>query len=82
MEKNNKFAVASLVLGLVSIITWLIPLVGFPTTIIAIVLGGKAMRSDRKAMAIVGFVLGIIFLVVTCINSALGAYLGATGQLF
>lgn len=81
MEKNNKFAVASLVLGLVSIVTWLLPIAGFPTTIIAIVLGGKAIKSDKKVLAIIGFVLGIIFLVVTCINSALGAYMGATGQL-
>ncbi len=73
-------AVASLVLGLVSIITWLIPIIGLPTTITGLVLGMKGMKSDRKGIAIAGVVLSSIFLVMAGLNMALGAYLGATGQ--
>ena len=73
-------AVASLILGLVSIITWLIPIVGLPTTIAGVVLGMKGMQSDRKGIAIAGVVLSGIFLVLAALNMALGAYLGATGQ--
>ena len=38
-NNNNNRAVASLVLGLVSIVTWLFPIAGYITTILAIVFG-------------------------------------------
>ena len=75
MEKNNSFAVAALVLGIVSIITWLLPVAGYITTIIAIVLGVKGRKSEKHGMATAGMVLGIIFLAITFINSVLGVIL-------
>lgn len=75
MENNNKFAVAALVLGIVSILTWLFPIAGYITTIIAIVLGVKGRKSEKHGMATAGMVLGIIFLVITFINSILGVLL-------
>ena len=79
--QNEGKAVASLVLGVVGLFAWIIPLFGFPVTIVGLVLGIKGMKSSSRQMAIAGVVLNIIFLVVTVCNSAIGAYKGATGQL-
>ena len=66
-------AVAGLVLGLVSIIAWLLPLIGYPVTICGIVFGAKGLKSTtKKGMATAGLVLSIIFLILTVINSVLG----------
>lgn len=75
-NNNNNRAVASLVLGLVSIVTWLFPIAGYITTILAIVFATKGRHSEKKGMATAGLVLGIIFLVVTLLNSIFGASLG------
>ncbi len=63
------------VLGCIGLVAWLIPLFGFPITIIGLVLGIR-----RKSTA--GIILCIIGLVLTIINSAIGAYKGAQGTLF
>lgn len=79
--ENNKRAVAALVLGLVSIVTWLFPIAGYITTILAIVFATKGHHSEKKGMATAGLVLGIIFLIVTLLNSILGAILGVLSNL-
>ena len=53
-------AIASLVLGIVSLIAWLLPIVGLPVSIVGLVLGCKTVKSDKKVMAIVGIVLSSI----------------------
>ena len=80
MENSNR-AVASLILGLVSIVTWLFPIAGYISTILAIVFATKGRHSEKKGMATAGLVLGIIFLVVTLLNSILGAVLGVLANL-
>ena len=80
-NNNNNRAVASLVLGLVSIVTWLFPIAGYFTTILAIVFATKGRHSEKKGMATAGLVLGIIFLVVTLLNSIFGAILGVLANL-
>lgn len=80
-NNNNNRAVASLVLGLVSIVTWLFPIAGYITTILAIVFATKGRHSEKKGMATAGLVLGIIFLVVTLLNSIFGAILGVLAKL-
>ena len=74
-------AIVSLVLGILSLICWIFPLLGFPVSIIGIVNGNAAKKgSEAKGMAKAGMI-SIIGLVLTSINSALGAYMGATGQM-
>jgi len=73
-------AIASLVLGIISMITWLIPLFGFPTAVAGLILGIGGLKSSHKAMAIIGIVLSSLALLATLINAAIGAYQGATGQ--
>lgn len=80
-NNNNNRAVASLVLGLVSIVTWLFPIAGYITTILAIVFATKGRHSEKKGMATAGLVLGIIFLVVTLLNSIFGAIIGVLANL-
>lgn len=75
-EQGRGMAVAGLVLGIISMIAWLIPLFGLPISIVGIVLAALGRRSvSRRTMATVGLVLAIIALVLTLINAVLGAYL-------
>ncbi|MDR0746842.1 MAG: hypothetical protein LBE89_02995 [Helicobacteraceae bacterium] len=75
-------SVASLVLGIVGLLAWFIPLFGFPITITGLVLGVKGRKvQEERSLATAGFVLSIIGLTLTVINSAIGAYLAATGQI-
>lgn len=76
MESKNGLATAALVLGIVSIIAWLIPIAGYPVTILAIVFGVKGRISAKRGMATAGMILGIIFLILTVINSVAGAIMG------
>ena len=74
-------AIASLCLGLFGLLAWLLPIIGLPTTITGLVLGIKSVTGPRKGVATAGIVLCIIGLVLSIGNAAIGAYLGATGQL-
>jgi hypothetical protein len=74
-------AIWSLCLGLFGLLAWLLPIIGLPVTITGLVLGIKSVNGPRKGMATAGIVLCIIGLVLSTGNAALGAYLGATGQL-
>lgn len=73
-------AVASLVLGIVGMLFWLLPILGLPVTVVGVAMGVKGREGSRRGMATAGLVLSIIGLVLTVINAAIGAYLGATGQ--
>ena len=74
-SKSSGKHTASLVLGIIGVVAWLIPIFGFPTTITGLVFGVKTENTS-------GIVLNIIGLVLTIINASIGAYMGATGQLF
>ncbi|MDD5900068.1 MAG: zinc-ribbon domain-containing protein [Lachnospiraceae bacterium] len=79
---QNGIAVASLVLGCVGILAWLIPLFGFPITILGLVFGIIGVKKGGKGIAITGIVLSTITLLFTTVNSAIGFYMGYTGQLW
>lgn len=75
-KKVENNALVGFILGLCSIIAWFIPLIGYPVTIVGIVFSAKGLKSEKsKGKAVAGLVLSIIFLVVTLINSILGALL-------
>jgi hypothetical protein len=73
-------ATASLVLGIIGLLAWLLPIIGAPVTITGLVLGIQQRRSSAKGMATAGIVLCIIGLALTVGNGAVGCYLGMTGQ--
>lgn len=74
--QTNGAAVAALVIGIISIIAWLLPIVGIPLSIVGIVYGNRGRRLfTNRTMATVGLVLCIIALVLAAINGLAGAML-------
>lgn len=75
-DSADKNAKTGMILGIISVIAWLLPLVGYPVTICGIALSVKGLKStEKKTNAIVGLILSIIFLLATLTNSFLGALL-------
>jgi hypothetical protein len=71
--QTNGAAVAALVIGIISMIAWLLPIVGIPLSIVGIVYGTRGRRLfTNRTMATVGLVLCIIALVLAAINSLAG----------
>lgn len=73
VDKKGK-ALASFILGLCSIVGWILPIIGVPVTITGFVLGIIGLKSSRKVMAIIGIVLCVIFFIASGVNAAWGAY--------
>ncbi len=72
-------AVTSFVLGIAGLIGWMLPIVGFPISIIGLVYGVSALKKGEKSKAIAGIVLSSISLALTAGNSAVGFYMGYHG---
>lgn len=72
MSSQQNKSTVSLVLGICSLIAWLIPLLGFPVSIVGLIFGIKNKYT-------VGIVLNVIGLAITVANSAIGAFIGAGG---
>lgn len=79
--QGNGKAVASLVLGILSIVMWLCPLVGFAVSITGLVLGSKARAENPSGMATAGFITSIVGLILTVINAGLGVMIALNGNL-
>ena len=75
---NNGKTTAGFVLALVSLITWIIPLLGLPTSIIGLVLSINGRKESNSGMALAGIIISIISLIFTICNSLAGVFL----QLF
>ena len=75
---NNGKTTAGFVLALVSLITWIIPLFGLPTSIIGLVLSINGRKESNSGMALAGIIISIIALIFTICNSLAGVVL----QLF
>lgn len=69
----NGKAIASLILGICGTIAWLLPLVGYPVTIVGLVLGIKGLKSEKRGMALAGLILSAVSLAACMINSCAGA---------
>ena len=78
-DKSLGLGIAALVLGIVGILAWIIPIIGLPVGVVALILGIMGLKKSNKGMSIAGIVLGIICLVLTIINGAIGAYQGFHG---
>ena len=68
-------ATAALVLGIISLAAWLIPIIGYPVTIVGLVLCIKSVKSEKRGMAIAGIVMSAIGLVLSLVNSIAGVIL-------
>jgi hypothetical protein len=80
-KDNYGLAIASMILGIISLCAWFFPICGFPLSVIVLILGIVGQGSSGRGMAIVGIVMTIIGLVLTIINAAVGTCMGATGQM-
>ncbi len=79
MTKEEKKSLAALVLGILSLIFWVIPLLGLPIAIIGLILSVTGIK-DKRRFAMAALICSIIGLVLGTANAAIGAYMGATGQ--
>ena len=76
-NKTDKNAMIGFILGLCSILAWIIPLFGYPVCICGIIFSSKGLKSSaNKGKAITGLVLSIVFLVFTFFNSLIGFFIG------
>jgi hypothetical protein len=73
-KRLERAAVASLVLGIVAVVTPFVPFIGlllWPVfSVLAIIYGVRGLKSKRLAISIIGLVLGILQLIVLFIALA------------
>ncbi len=80
-KDKSGLAIASFVLGILGFIAWCLPIIGFPVQITGLVLGIMGANSSKRSLAITGIVLCVLGIIASCVNAAIGAYMGLTGQL-
>jgi hypothetical protein len=79
-EKPPWLAITSFILGILSLCAWVIPLCGCPVHVGGIIFGILGLKSRYRTLAIIGIILCSLAFILTVINAAWGAYLGATGR--
>jgi hypothetical protein len=72
-------AIASLVLGIASLLAWIYPVFGLPIAILGLIAGILGRRSPRRGLAKWGIVTSSIGLVATLINAVWGAIITLRG---
>jgi hypothetical protein len=72
-------AIASLVLGVVSLLAWLIPVVGLPVSVVGLILGIIGRRSRSRGLALGGIITSSIGIGLSLINAILGAIFALRG---
>ncbi len=72
-------AIAGLVLGILSIPSAILPLIGIPMGILGVVYSIKGKRQS-EGMGVAGLICSIIGLIFSVLNAIWGVYLAATGQ--
>lgn len=62
-------------LGIASLIFWLLPILGFPIAISAVVVGGLAQSTSARNLGRWGLILGCVGFGLSLINAAAGVYI-------
>lgn len=68
-------AIASLVLGLITLIAWCLPICGAPLAIAGIITGILGLNSTNRGMAIAGLIIASLGLILSIVNSIVGVLL-------
>lgn len=74
--KPPRYAVWGLVLGIIGLVAWFLPVVGFPITVSGLVLSANALKLPEKGLAAAGTIICGLGLTLTIFNGAMGAILG------
>ena len=81
MKKSTKEkSTLALVFGILSLVFWLFPIMGLPFSLVGLILGIQDIEK-KKPFAKGALICSIIGLCLSIANAAIGAYMGATGQL-
>lgn len=60
---GKNVAMASALLGLISLFAWLSPVIGGPISVVGLLLGIKGTAGDKKAVAVAGMVMSLLGLI-------------------
>ena len=80
-ESNGK-SVASFVLGIIGMMAWCLPILGFPVGVVGLTLGIHEKNSSSKMMTLAGIILNILCLALCVFNTLLGVYLFMISGLY
>lgn len=69
---SNGMSIASLILGIIGLVAWILPLLGYPINIIGIILGIISNKKEKNKFSKTGIILSAIGLGITAINSIAG----------
>jgi len=75
MENQTKKSKKPMVLGIVSLVAWLIPIIGFITSTFGIVISSKRLKENKCKAYKIGLSLNIVGMILSVLNSAIGIYL-------
>ena len=79
-EDGHGLGVASLVLGIIGVVSSCVPILGLPTGIVGLILGLSAKKRGEGGMAVAGVVLSIIAIVLAVISMVIGGYEAGQNQ--
>ena len=75
METNVKKSKKPITLGIISLITWIIPIIGAIVSICGIVSSSRRLKEYKCKAYQIGFGLNIVGLILTILNFGIGFYL-------
>lgn len=64
-------------LGIISLITWIIPLIGYPVSIVGLIISILEIKETETKKAYKALTLNIIGLILTIISSIIGLYINS-----
>lgn len=79
MTESKTYATLGLIFGILSIPGAIIPLLGFPLSILGIIFSKNGMK-EHNGKAIAGLVCSIVGISLTALNSFIGALSGYYGK--
>jgi hypothetical protein len=62
----------SMILGILGILVWPLPYLGFPTNVVGLTLGILGLKRHKKGMAVAGTIMCSMGLTLTIINLTIG----------
>jgi len=68
---------APLIMGILSVILWIFPILGFPVSIVGLLMSNSAVKKSNGANGTMPRNLAMIGLFLSIINAIIGGYLGS-----